>query len=77
MPKYILTIHGRSFRVSTYNDARAALTKRYPEARIDHAADLYIRLDGLGLAAFEEVYFGKAKVMPVTAARTWAYRKHL
>ena len=76
MPKYILTIHGRSFRVATFNDARAALSKRYPEARIDHDSDRFLRLDGLGLQAFEATYYGQA-ASHVPTARTWAWRKHL
>ena len=77
MPKYILTIHGRSFRVATHNDARAALVKRYPEARVEHAPhDTVLRLDGLGITSFEAAYFGEAASHPPTA-RTWAWRKHL
>ena len=72
MPKYILTIHGKSFRISTYNDARIALAKRYPEARIDHApADCAIRLDGLGLQAFEAAYYGKGEKYSVFGANGW------
>ena len=64
MPKYILTIHGRAFRVATYNDARVALSRRYPEARIDHAPkDTDMRLDGLGLAAFEAEYHHKPEAV--------------
>lgn len=76
MPKYILTIHGRSFRVATHNDARHALVKRYPEARVEHAPhDTVLRLDGLGIAAFEAAYFGPAPHR-VPSPQTWAFRKH-
>jgi len=74
MPKYILTIHGRSFRIATYNDARSALAKRYPEARIDHDSDQYLRLDGLGLVAFEAEYFGQPTKLP-PPNRFKAFRK--